>query len=71
MTREELIGFLERAQRWRKGADIPMPHPRDLSIAYGAVIRVLRDSDEDVVDFVLRDFEFEHYGRETGNGKIS
>ena len=37
-----------------------MPHPYDLSVAYSAVLRVLRDSDTDVVDFVLRDFEFKY-----------
>ena len=60
MKKSELIEFLERAQRWRKGADIPMPHPYDLSVAYSAVLRVLIDSDTDVVDFVLRDFEFKY-----------
>lgn len=64
MRKEELIDFLEHTQRWRKGADIPMPQLADLSIAYSAMLRVLRDSDTDVVDFVLRDFEFEHYGKE-------
>lgn len=64
MCKEELIDFLEHAQRWRKGADIPMPQPKDLGIAYKAVIQVLKDSDEDVTDFVLRDFEFEYYGKE-------
>lgn len=63
MKRKELIDFMEHALRWRKGADIPMPQPKDLSIAYQAVIQVLKDSDEDVTDFVLRDFEFENYGK--------
>ena len=64
MKKSELIEFLERAQRWRKGADIAMAHPEDLSVAYSAVLRVLRDSDTDVVDFVLRDFEFKYHGKE-------
>lgn len=65
MKRKELIDFMEHALRWRKGADIPMPQLKDLSIAYQAVIQVLKDSDEDVTDFVLRDFEFEYYGKES------
>lgn len=64
MKRKELIDFMEHVLRWHKGAEIPMPHPEDLGIAYRAVIQVLKDSDEDVVDFVLRDFEFEYYGKE-------
>lgn len=64
MKRKELIDFMEHAYRWHKGAYIPMPRTKDLGIAYQAVIQVLKDSDEDVVDFVLRDFEFEHYGKE-------
>ena len=64
MKKSELIDFMERANRWRKGAEIPMPQPADLSIAYDAVIKVIKDSDTDVVDFVLRDFEFKYHGKE-------
>lgn len=58
MNKKELVDFISRYNRWRKGADIPMPHPKDISVALEAVLAVLRDSDTDVVDFILKDYKF-------------
>lgn len=58
MNKKELIDFISRYNRWRKGADIPMPHPKDVGVALEAVLAVLRDFDADVVDFILKDYKF-------------
>lgn len=55
MKKQELIDFLKRYNHWRKGADIPMP--KDVSVAIEAAIAVIQDSDEDVAEFILNDYE--------------
>ncbi len=57
MKKQELIDFLKRYNHWRKGADIPMPRPKDVSVAIEAAIAVIQDSDEDVAEFILNDYE--------------
>lgn len=64
MEKKDLIEFLRRYNRWRKGADIPMPHPKDIGIALEAAVCVMVNADTDVVDFVLKDYEFKYNGEE-------
>lgn len=38
MKKNELIDFLISHNKWRRGADIPMKHPKDIGIAIEVVI---------------------------------
>ncbi len=58
MKKQELIDFLTRYNHWRRGADIPMPRAKDVGVAIEAAIAVIRDSDKDVAEFILMNFEF-------------
>jgi hypothetical protein len=40
---EQTISFLHNLQRWRKGADIQMPEPREVSFHLDNILRLLRD----------------------------
>ena len=42
MKTEEIIKCLHDYQKWRRGADLPMPNPIELGIALDAAIRELR-----------------------------
>ena len=43
MKLEEIIKHLHNYQKWRRGADLPMPNPKELGIAIDGAIRELRD----------------------------
>ncbi|MDO5041746.1 hypothetical protein [Phocaeicola massiliensis] len=58
MKKNELIDFLILHNKWRRGADIPMKSPKDIGMAIEAVVAVLKGFDNDVVDFILKDYEF-------------
>lgn len=58
MSKNELIDFLISHNKWRRGADIPMKRPKDIGIAIEAVVSVLKGCDNDVADFILKDYEF-------------
>lgn len=38
-----IIKYLHYYQKWRRGADIPMPNPKELGIAIDGAIRELRN----------------------------
>lgn len=38
MKKNEFIDFLISHNKWRRGADIPMKHPKDIGIAIEVVI---------------------------------
>jgi hypothetical protein len=40
---EQTISFLHNLQRWRKGADIQMPEPKEVSFHLDNILRLLRD----------------------------
>lgn len=42
METKEIINVLERYNRWRKGADIPMENPKVLGDAIDGAIKVLK-----------------------------
>lgn len=44
----ELIAFLENYNDWRRGADIPMPEPKEIGQALDKAIEILRGLDEKV-----------------------
>lgn len=58
MKKKELIDFLIEHNKWRRGDDIPMKSPKDIGIAVEAVVAVLKGCDNDVDDFILKDYEF-------------
>ncbi len=58
MNKNELIDFLIAHNKWRRGDDIPMKSPKDIGIAVEAVVSVLKGCDNDVADFILKDYEF-------------
>lgn len=58
MKKNELIDFLITHNKWRRGDEIPMKHPTDIGIAIEAVVAVLKGCDNDVADFILKDYEF-------------
>lgn len=58
MKKNELIDFLISHNKWRIGADIPMKHPKDIGMAIEAVVAVLKGCDNDMADFILKDYEF-------------
>lgn len=58
MKKNELIDFLIAHNKWRRGADIPMKSPKDIGISIEAVVAVLKGCDNDVADFILKDYEF-------------
>ena len=43
MKVEEIIKRLHDYQKWRRGADLPMPNPKELGITIDAAIRELRN----------------------------
>lgn len=58
MKKNELIDFLITHNKWRRGADVSMKSPKDIGIAIEAVVAVLKGCDNDVADFILKDYEF-------------
>lgn len=42
MTTQEAIKVLHMYQKWRRGADIPMPSPKDTGEDIDEAIRVMR-----------------------------
>lgn len=44
MKVKEIIKYLHNYQKWRRGADLPMPNPKELGIAIDGAIRELRNS---------------------------
>lgn len=44
MKVKEIIKYLHNYQKWRRGADLPMPNPKELGIAIDGAIRELRTS---------------------------
>lgn len=42
MTITEAAAILERYNRWRQGADIPMEHPAEISAAIDKVVEAIR-----------------------------
>ena len=43
MKVKEIIKYLHNYQKWRRGADLPMPNPKELGIAIDGAIRELRN----------------------------
>lgn len=43
MKVKEIIKYLHNYQMWRRGADLPMPNPKELGIAIDGAIRELRN----------------------------
>lgn len=43
MKVKEIIKYLHNYQKWRRGADIPMPDPREIGRAIDGAIRELRN----------------------------
>lgn len=43
MKVKEIIKYLHTYQKWRRGADLPMPNPKELGIAIDGAIRELRN----------------------------
>lgn len=43
MKVKEIIKYLHNYQKWRRGADLPMPTPKELGIAIDGAIRELRN----------------------------
>lgn len=39
---QKIIETLETYNTWRKGADIPMPHPKDITQALEQAIKILK-----------------------------
>lgn len=53
--RKALIKSLEQYQKWRKGAEIPMPRPNDISKWIEDCIRILRNLSDEQVNKILND----------------
>lgn len=45
--RKELIRKLHEMQKWRRGANIPMPSPTEFGEAIDVCIRILRKLDDE------------------------
>lgn len=43
MKVKEIIKYLHSYQKWRRGADMPCPNPKELGIAIDGAIRELRN----------------------------
>lgn len=57
MNKNELIKFLRNYNHWRRGADIPMPTPKELGIALDAAISIIEEVDEATVNKILKRHE--------------
>ena len=42
MTEKEAIMTLSYFNKWRKGADIPQPHPKEISVAIDTIIKLYK-----------------------------
>jgi hypothetical protein len=42
MTHDEALKILHTFQKWRRGANIPMPDPKEIGQAIDVAIRVMR-----------------------------
>lgn len=51
--RRKLIRSLEQYQRWRKGAEIPMPHPSEVRMMMENCIRILEHLSDEQVNEIL------------------
>lgn len=43
MTTKEALKILKVHNEWRRGADIPMPHPTEIGVAIDKAIEVMED----------------------------
>jgi hypothetical protein len=41
-SKEYTIAFLENYNKWRRGAEIEMPHPTEIGIAINSAIKYLK-----------------------------
>lgn len=44
MDREYVIRRLEYLQKWRRGADIPMPNPKEMGMVIDYAIEMLKNN---------------------------
>lgn len=42
MTLQDAIILLEDYNRWRRGAEIPQPHPTDIGVAISVVLKAVK-----------------------------
>lgn len=57
MNKNKLIKFLRDYNHWRRGAEIPMPTPKELGIALDASISIIEEVDEATVNKILKRHE--------------
>ncbi len=57
MNKNKLIKFLRDYNHWRRGAEIPMPTPKELGIALDAAISIIEEVDEATVNKILKRHE--------------
>lgn len=57
MNKKELIKFLRDYNHWRRGAEIPMPTPKELGTALDAAISIIEEVDEATVNKILKHHE--------------
>ncbi|MDC7141182.1 hypothetical protein [Bacteroides finegoldii] len=50
MDKKELVKFLRDYNHWRRGAEIPMPSPKELGIALDIAISIIEKIEEKVVN---------------------
>ena len=50
MDKKELVKFLRDYNQWRRGAEIPMPSPKELGIALDIAISIIEKIEEKVVN---------------------
>ena len=57
MDKKELVKFLRGYNHWRRGAEIPMPSPKELGIALDIAISIIEKIEEKVVNKILKGYE--------------
>ena len=53
--RKKLLRSLEQYQKWRKGAEIPMPHPSEVRSMLENCTRILKHLSDEKVNEILNE----------------
>lgn len=51
------MNFLRNYNHWRRGAEIPMPNPKELGVALDVAISIIEKSEEETVNKILKQYE--------------
>lgn len=57
MNKKELVKFLRNYNHWRRGAETPMPSPKELGVALDAAISIIEEVEDKTVNKILENYE--------------